>query len=43
MISSASQLRQKGANDLDGRWNEAALLTFIYVIFTGIRWGGAIP
>ena len=36
MISSASQLRQKGANDLDGRWNEAALLTFIYVIFAGI-------
>ncbi len=36
MISPASQLRQKGANDLDGRWNEAALLTFIYVIFTGI-------
>lgn len=36
MISSASQLRQKGANDLDGRWNEAALLTFIYVIISGI-------
>ena len=36
MISSSSQLRQKGANDLSGRWGEAALLTFVYVIIAGI-------
>ena len=32
MISSASQLRQKGADDLKGRWGEAALFTFVYII-----------
>ena len=32
MISSASQLRQKGADDLTGRWGEAALFTFVYII-----------
>lgn len=36
MISPASQLRQKGADDLNGRWAEAALLTFVYVIISGI-------
>ena len=44
MISSASQLRQKGANDLSGRWGEAALLTFVYYvvasIFSGIVTAG---
>ena len=34
MLSSASQLRQKGADDLKGRWGEAALFFFVYVITT---------
>ena len=36
MISSASQLRQKGANDLSGRWGEAALLTFVSFVVASI-------
>jgi uncharacterized membrane protein len=36
MLSPAKVLRQKGASDLDGRWNEAALLTFVYSIICGI-------
>lgn len=36
MLSPAKILRQKGASDLDGRWSEAALLTFVYCIFCGI-------
>jgi uncharacterized membrane protein len=34
MLSSASQLRQKGADDLKGRWGEAALLTFVYTLIS---------
>lgn len=36
MISSAKLLRSKGAADLKGRWGEAALLTFVYVILSSI-------
>jgi len=35
MISSASQLRQKGADDLTGRWGEAALFSFVYCLIVG--------
>ena len=36
MTSSAKLLRDRGASDLDGRWLEAALLTFVYTIISGI-------
>lgn len=36
MISPAKELRQKGADDLKGRWSEAALFTFVYVVITAI-------
>ena len=36
MTSSAKLLRDRGASDLDGRWLEAALLTFVYTIICGI-------
>ena len=36
MTSSAKLLRDRGANDLDGRWLEAALLTFVYCVIAGI-------
>lgn len=35
MISSLSQLRAKGRADLSGRWNEAAMFTFVYLIVMG--------
>ncbi|MDY5543329.1 MAG: hypothetical protein SPF79_06525 [Bacteroidaceae bacterium] len=35
MISSLSQLRAKGRADLSGRWNEAAMFTFVYLIVIG--------
>lgn len=31
-----SELRAAGRADLAGRWNEAAMLTFVYVIFAGL-------
>ena len=45
MLSSASQLRQMGANDLKGRWGEAALFTFVYCIIAGISsmLGSVVP
>lgn len=36
MLSSAKQLRDKGASDLSGRWGEAALLTFLYYVIASI-------
>ena len=36
MTSSAKLLRDAGARDLDGRWLEAALLTFVFAIISGI-------
>lgn len=36
MIPSAQELRQRGADDLKGRWSEAALLTFVYCVITCI-------
>lgn len=33
MISSLSQLRAKGRADLSGRWNEAAMFTFVYLMY----------
>lgn len=35
MISSLSQLRAKGRADLSGRWMEAAMFTFVYMIIMG--------
>lgn len=35
MISSLSQLRAKGRADLSGRWIEAAMFTFVYMIIMG--------
>ncbi|MGN0234395.1 MAG: DUF975 family protein [Bacteroidaceae bacterium] len=35
MISSLSQLRAKGRADLSGRWMEAAMFTFVYMIVMG--------
>lgn len=36
MTSSAKLLRDRGASDLDGRWGEAALLTFVYFVILSI-------
>lgn len=34
MISSCSQLRAKGRADLEGRWAEAAMLTFVAMLIS---------
>lgn len=34
MISTYSQLRAKGRADLKGRWAEAAMFTFVYILAT---------
>ena len=37
MISSCSQLRAKGRADLEGRWAEAAMLTFVAMLMGHLK------